>query len=117
MHAVDIVRRDAAEKRVGFSIENYGGDDEHYGMAKVTVFTGGSIVYTIHVDNDLLEEVEFPPSETGSRNYLTFTHLQDIDSLSDEFEIPEKIRLPQNTRSKSPGILWLTELSRGTLAK
>ena len=117
MHAVDIVRRDAAEKKVRFSMENYGSDDYHYGKAKITLLTDESIVYTIDIDNDLIEKIEFPASETGSKNYLTFTHLQDIDNLSDEFEIPKKIRLPQNTRSQSPGMLWLTELSRGTLAK
>jgi hypothetical protein len=117
MHAVDIVRRDAAEKRINFSIENYGGDNEHYGMAKVTLLSDQPIAYTIHVDNDLLEEIEFASSESGSRNYLTFTHLQDIDNLSDEFETPERIRLPKDTRNESLGMFWLTELSRGTIAK
>lgn len=122
MHAIDIVRRDAVENRIGFSIENYDGDDEHYGRAKIRMFSQSDpqdelIVYTINIDKDLLEEIEFAGQSSGERNYLKFTHYQDIDQLSDEFKAPEKIRLPRRTRRSSIGMLWLTELSQGTFGK
>jgi len=125
MHTVDLIRRDAAEKRVKFSTKSFGGDKEHYGKAEVTFFAQARssqirIVCTIDIDKDVLEKIEFfgnDGTENNEQGVLEFTYLEDIEYLVDEFGEPAKIKVRKAKQRDSMGMLWLIELAQGTLGQ
>lgn len=125
MHTVDMIRRDAAEKKVRFSIKNYGGGNEHYGKAEIILFGQVEqgqiqIVYTVDIDRDVVEKVEFfvaGDSEGDRRGVLEFTYLDQLDDLDDEFVEPAKRSVSKKTHRESMGMLWLMELMQGTLGR
>ena len=120
MHTVDMVRRNAANKKIRFTTKSYGGDNEHYGKAEIILLpeSAGRIVYTIDIDNDLVEAIEFAgDGDSAKQGILRFTYLDEIEQFSDEFIEPGKTKIPRNARRESLGILWLAELMQGTLVK
>jgi len=121
MHAIDIIRRDAAEKRVRFATENFGGDDKHYGKAKISMSAQAiRIDYTVDIDKDIIEKIEFFESigsEAKKCGFLEFTHLEKIEESAGEFAEPEKIKVPREMHHDSIGMLWLIELVQGTLGQ
>lgn len=121
MHVMDVIRREAVKKRIAFSTEPFGGDEEHYGKAKVTLFTEPTQVdFIIDIDKDVIEKIEFPAngsSGSDEQNVLRFTHLQEIDELGGEFDEPETIVIPKKTRRAGIAGSWLAELAQGTLGQ
>ncbi|HBG26180.1 MAG: hypothetical protein A2Y10_13545 [Planctomycetes bacterium GWF2_41_51] len=115
MHTIDVVRRDAAEKRIKFDLRNFDNNNEGYGNAEITLYNPtdpcqAQIVYTIDIDRDLLKKIEFP----ASKNVLEFLY-PDIDQYSQQFTEPAKVNTRKIIQKDSIGILWLKELSNGTL--
>ncbi|MHC4574888.1 MAG: RNA polymerase sigma factor [Planctomycetota bacterium] len=114
MHTIDIVRRDAAARRVWFETTPAGNDKD----VIVTLRDKGGggdteLVYTIDLENDLINVIEF---RTGWRDEgsLRFTYLQDVEEAGSEFvepALPEKIE----TAGQEPAMLWLIDLARGKL--
>lgn len=121
MHVMDLIRRGAAEKRIEFATEHFGGDEHHYGKVKVTLFPKPTqLDFTIDIDKDVIEKIEFSGNTSASaneQNVIRFTHLQEIDQLSDEFNEPEKIKISKKTRRPAISGSWLAELAQGTLGK
>jgi len=121
MHVMDIIRRDAVKKRIAFDIEPFGGDKNHYGKIKVTLFTEPArLDYTIDIDKDVIEKIEFPGNTSASddeQNVIRFTYLQEIDQLADEFTEPEVIKISRKTRRPAISGSWIAELAQGQLGK
>lgn len=121
MHVMDLIRRDAVQKRIEFAIEPFGGDKNHYGKVKVMLFTEPTqLDFIVDIDKDVIEKIQFPDNTSASadeQNVINFRHLQDIDQLADEFTEPEQIKIPKKTRRPSISGSWLAELAQGTLGK
>ena len=127
MNTIDIVRRDAVEKRVKFRTEalDYNKEEIQYERAKVTLIEPANrskyqVVFTINLFRNLLEKIEFSAygdSGQKERGELEFQYLEEVDNLADEFSEPEKIAGPETTHRESPGILWLVELLDGVFAQ
>ncbi len=126
MNTIDIVRRDAVERKIRFSTgklesKTGGGDEE----ARVTMFgqTGQGqpqIIYTINIDKDLVKKIEFQindSTENSGLAYLDFTYLDEVENLGDEFAEPEKINAPKKVYKDNIGLSWLIKLIQGTLGQ
>jgi RNA polymerase sigma-70 factor (ECF subfamily) len=121
LHTIDVIRRDAAEKRIRFQFAISNTFDGHqFGEIKLFDKSDPCAVMAIcrvNIDEDLLEKIEFQANiEKGYKaGVLEFKYLQKIENAGDEFVEPEKIKakkLQENT-----GILWLEELQKGTLGQ
>jgi hypothetical protein len=101
LHAIDTVRRDAAQKRIWFETRY----NKSSGKVLVALKTKDvRIVYTIDMEKDIVESITFS-GDTGGQ--LQFDYLQDIDSIGSEFAEPiRKSRLQES----SEGMLWLLRL-------
>jgi len=123
IHTVDIVRRDAAEKKIWFSTQsfNYNEAESQYENARIILFDLKDnkkpvMEYLVNVTGDFVDRIDFKDYDGSSvKGHLTFTYLQDIEQVKDEFIEPEKIRLPEERFSEGMGILWLMKLSNGGL--
>ena len=100
-------------------------DDDHYGKAEVTLLERTDqgqiqIAYTVDIDNDIIEEIEFFVDGDGGRKeqgVLRFTYLEDIEQSAEEYPEPTKIEVQSTKHRDSMGMLWLIELARGTLGQ
>lgn len=117
MHTIDIIRRDAARRRVAFRtmpvrykenvIVRVYHEDEH---------NNTELVYGINMENDIIEDIRF---EVRNRiiGSLEFSYLQDIEQAGDEFIDPAIAQSPELPARNGPGILWLVDLAQGNLDK
>jgi RNA polymerase sigma-70 factor (ECF subfamily) len=109
LHAIDTIRRDAAEQRLPFETRYDGA-----GSARVTVQAQTmTLVYTIDMGRDLIERLELgrgPASAPGApAGELTFAYLQDIGDAAAEFAEPRAST--GGARNLNPrGMLWLVQL-------
>jgi hypothetical protein len=108
LHTIDMVRRDAAQKRIWFETRY----NKSSGKALVALKTkDGRIVYTIDMEKDVIESITFS-GDTGGQ--LQFDYLQDIDNIGSEFAEPiRKSRLQES----SEGMLWLLRLVESKLGQ
>ena len=117
LHAADIVRRDAAEKHIWFESERMENEDD----VRVTVFfeekdSGAELIYTIDMENDLIRDITFKVQDEP-KGSLTFSYLQDIDDIGEEFTEPVISADPRALCRPGPGIVWLAHLAEGSLGK
>ena len=122
MHTLDLLRRDAAEKRIWFKMKNLGtrgGTDEKVELSLLGA-DGGSqtkLTYRINMERDIIEKMEFWSGDSlcGSLSFEFPENFNELEAaLVKQFE---------NTESKSAkprqadGIWWLFDLAKGTLVK
>ncbi len=117
MHTIDIIRRDAARRRVAFRtravtntedvIVRVYYEDEH---------SNTELVYGIDMENDIIEDIRF---EVRNRTIgsLAFSYLQDIEEAGDEFIAPAISENHEVPIRSGAGILWLVDLAQGNLDK
>ncbi|MHC4474463.1 MAG: RNA polymerase sigma factor [Planctomycetota bacterium] len=106
LHAVDTIRRDAAEQEIRFETRLIEGGTR----AEVELTCEqGRLVYTIDMEKDVVEKIAISTSQ-GAAGELTFSYLQDIDEAGGEFARPRITRRYGSLRKKSPGILWLLQI-------
>jgi hypothetical protein len=113
LHAIDIVRRDAAERRIPFETGlSPDGDD-----AIITITHDDTrLVYTVDLETDVIEMIDL--SADGAQvGVLRFEYLQDVDGLGREFSAPRSswTRTAKSTRDQ--GMLWLIRLANDQLAQ
>jgi hypothetical protein len=113
LHAADIIRRDAAEQHIWFTSERMDNQD----FMLVTVLYEGQdsdldLMYTIDMENDIIKDIKFSELD-GPKGSLTFTYLQDIGGMGNEFTEPMVSVVPEASPRPSPGILWLIHLVHG----
>jgi RNA polymerase sigma-70 factor (ECF subfamily) len=105
LHTIDTVRRDAAQKHIWFETKY----DKRTGKAEVILKPeDGSIVYTIDMEKDVIEQITFSTSD-GHEGELRFSYLDDVDDAGSEFAEPVR---KASMRDSSEGISWLLELKR-----
>jgi RNA polymerase sigma-70 factor (ECF subfamily) len=110
LHAIDTVRRDAAEQRIWFETNLM--PDGRFTQVELTG-EDTKIVYKIDMETDVVDEITITTDQGDTAN-LKFSYLQSVDGLDQEFLPPGK---PQNPTAagSSPGILWLAQLMEGSL--
>ncbi|MHC4582758.1 MAG: RNA polymerase sigma factor [Planctomycetota bacterium] len=105
LHTIDTVRRDAAEQEVPFETKDMLGDSR----AEVVLTYGQlKLIYTVHMETDVIEKIAFTATD-GAGGELTFSYLQEVDDVGDEF-MPPTVRGNRGPRRPSPGMLWLVNL-------
>lgn len=112
LHTMDLVRRDAAARRISFETQvmNNGRD------IQVTVLTDRiTLVYTIDLEADLVRTVELRRGNTPV-GQLEFEYLQTLDGNLDEFQAPTGLDSRSSLR-KGQGLLWLAQLADGTFTQ
>ena len=110
LHAIDTVRRDAAEQRARFETQLLAGGRE----AQVTVTSDKtSLLYTIDIEADLVRRIDFTVNNAPAGS-LEFEYLPDANVRSSEFTAPAT-RNERVTLQKDAGILWLVRLANGAL--
>lgn len=117
LHAADIVRRDAAEQRIWFASERMDNKD-YVRIAVLHEDQDGTmdLIYAVDMKNDIIRDIKFKV-QNESRGVLTFSYLQDIDGIGNEFTEPVIPAGPKAASRQSPGILWLVHLAEGSLGK
>ncbi len=105
LHTVDTVRRDAAEKQIWFETNNVSGGNK----TEVVLTTEQvKIVYTIDMENDVIEKIRFSTAN-GGRGELRFSYLQNIDDAGDEFAQP-RAGSYRRAQQEPAGMLWFVKL-------
>jgi RNA polymerase sigma-70 factor (ECF subfamily) len=106
LHAIDTVRRDAAEQEIPFTTRCI----PSRGRAEIVLTCEAvSFVYTIVLETDVVEKIAVT-RRNGGRAELIFSYLQDIENIGNQFTCP-KARSSQQPQQESPGILWLAALA------
>ena len=110
LHAVDTVRRDAAEQRAEFATQLTADGRQ----ALVTVTSGeATLLYTIDIEADLVRRIDFTVDNVPAGS-LEFEYLSDVSVDRSEFAAPAT-RHARVTFRKDSGILWLVQLANGAL--
>ena len=110
-HSLDSIRRDAAQQRVPFETVL----SEDRSSAEVRLDCGKiQLVYTIDMNTDVITQIDmFEDDERiGS---LTFTYLQDLGQIGRRYTAPSIPRVQNQTTGEVAGLLWLKDLTDGTL--
>jgi len=111
LHAIDTIRRDAAEQRIPFKTKLIEGNKVQVSMTHGQV----NLLYTIDLEVDVVDEIAFSIGNS-SIGELKFSYLQNIDDIGSEFVSPRSAgyRGPQQ---QDFGLLWLVQLAEGSLPK
>ena len=117
MHTIDIVRRDAASDKVWFETRPADNDQD-----TIVTFScqysamNTELIYTVDMENDVVRDITF--SVNGSKKgSLTFSYLQDIEQVDDNFIEPDAPEYLQTQPQETPGLLWLIHLAQGNLGE
>jgi RNA polymerase sigma-70 factor (ECF subfamily) len=106
LHTLDSVRRDAAERQVPFETGYYAQEKK---AQVVLTSEKGKLLYTIDMEKDVVESIRI--STGGAETELRFDYLQDIGQAGNNFSEPQISSRYGSLRRKSPGMLWLMELT------
>jgi hypothetical protein len=117
LHAIDTVRRDAAERQIPFKTEQI---DDNKVRVRVTD-REVTLLYTIDLQVDVIDQIAVSTGDV-EKGVLKFSYLQDIDDVGNEFVSPRTAGY-QTPPQQAPGpggdagLLWLVQLAEGSLAK
>ncbi len=116
LHSIDTVRRDAVQE--GFVFEtDY---SPASGKAEVVLTQGqDKLTYTIDMENDLIERIEFSVVDDEGRQAegeLQFSYLQDIENVDDKFTEPAKTGYI-GPLMEGQGLNWLVRLAENSLGR
>ena len=106
LHAIDTVRRDAAEQKIRFSTRYLPSRDR---AEVVLTCEAATFVFTVDMETDVVEKIVVTRKD-GGRAELNFSYLQDIDNIGEQFTRP-KTKSSRQAHQKYPGILWLAALA------
>jgi len=115
LHTMDVVRRDAAARRIPFTSRYTAGTNK--GQVELR-FDKGRVVYTIDMKTDVLDSIAMSfrgPGAAEQKGTLAFTCTGEIDSIRDELTAPKASRYV-NARDAG-GPLWLLKFAEGTLSR
>lgn len=110
LHAIDAIRRDAAEQELRFQTRYDGQTDQ----ATIVVESEPvPLTYRIDMTKDMLDHLELGSSETAggpaSVGDLTFTYHEDDDTAEAQFREP-RIGVSTSAKSNPQGMLWLLDV-------
>ncbi|MCK5171861.1 MAG: hypothetical protein KAR47_00615, partial [Planctomycetes bacterium] len=108
LHTIDTVRRDAARRRIPFET-SYSAET---GTAEVTLDAGGvELIYTINMEKDVIERVEFADSNNGkSLGNLAFSYPEDVTGTDAYMPTTASQRAKMQDLHKAS--CWLIDLAR-----
>jgi RNA polymerase sigma-70 factor (ECF subfamily) len=117
MHTIDIIRRDAAWRRVAFKTRPARNEKD----VIVSVYyedkhVNTELVYRIDMENDIIDDIRFKARKMNIGS-LTFSYLQDIEQAGDKFIEPAISISPEVPTRPGAGILWLVDLAQGSLGE
>jgi RNA polymerase sigma-70 factor (ECF subfamily) len=115
MHTIDIIRRDAAWRRVAFKTRPARNEEDmivsvYYEDKHINTV----LVYTIDMEKDIIEDIRFKARKMNIGS-LVFTYLQDIEQAGNNFIEPAISKNPEAPTRPCSGILWLVDLTQGSL--
>jgi len=112
LHTIDLIRRDAAERRIPFETQVMDSGRE----VQVTVLGDRiTLVYTVDLEADLVRTIELRQGNKPA-GHLEFEYLQDLDGNLDEFEAPARLESRISPRDDQ-GIMWLAQLADGAFTR
>jgi len=112
LHAMDTIRRDAAEHQVPFqTIVTPDGKD----VLVTVIHNPAKLVYTIDLKTDIVKSIAFFVDQAPA-GQLDFEYLQELPAARGEFIAPRAATY-RGSLSQDEGILWLMRLVDGTLAR
>ena len=89
LHSVDTVRRDAAAHHLSFTTRRI---TESHNVHVAVINTSRSLLYSIDLQNDFVENIEFTTSTGTTLGQLKFTYLQQLPQDTNEFIEPRPRR-------------------------
>jgi hypothetical protein len=117
MHTLDMIRRDAAEKKVWFKIKNLGNSPNGEKVELSLLEQDNRLVYVINMSRDIIEKIEFW-SGNSLRGTLTFEFSDDFTQLETSLNKQLKDAASKSAKPReAAGIWWLFDLAKGTLTK
>lgn len=117
MHTADIVRRDAAKKRIWFQSEYAQNEtDMIVVISHEEQKNSTDLIYTIDMENDVIKTITFDVNGQ-SQGSLIFSYMQDIDQIANQFSESAISIDSQPHTQQSPGIRWLIHLALRNLGK
>ncbi len=112
LHTIDIVRRDAAGRRVWFETKH----DAARGKAEIVLtFDAVKLVYEIDLRSDVIDRITFREKSDGDQDAMgevRFSYLQEIPPTSGEFAAPRPISSAGGIKDRL-GTFWLAKLAGG----
>ncbi len=117
MHTVDLVRRDAAKRRIPFEIKIINGEQVQVTLNQNHGYRNTTLTYHIHMENDLIDKIIFATyigSRIQSKGILTFDYISRLEQ-EEPFANPQIIANEEPPHRKAPDVSWLMELAKGTL--
>jgi RNA polymerase sigma-70 factor (ECF subfamily) len=111
LHAIDTIRRDAAEQRIAFKTILIDENKVQVSMTRGEV----NLLYTIDLEVDVVDEIAFSLGDS-SIGELKFSYLQNIDDIGSEFVSPRSASY-RGPQQQDFGLLWLVQLAEGSLTK
>jgi RNA polymerase sigma-70 factor (ECF subfamily) len=112
LHAIDIVRRDAAEQKIPYeTVLGANGDDVAITIAHSEV----KLVYTVGLETDVIETIAFF-ADGAQVGELRFDYLQDVDGVGADFAAPRSSST-LTALTDGPGMLWLVQLANEELGQ
>jgi RNA polymerase sigma-70 factor (ECF subfamily) len=121
MHSVDLVRREAAGRRVRYETAELGGQ---WDKALVKLFyqdEQGQVTsaYRINMNYDLVEYIELSSLDSSgntNKGYIAFNYIEDVNSVYEDFSEPLPVKIPRRAKKYDDiGIEWIFELASGSL--
>ncbi len=107
LHAIDTIRRDAAEQNIRFETKYI--EDSDKNNAEVKIITDEvTYIYNIDLHKDIISEISFS-TNMGTVGNLKFTYLQNVDGMDSEFSVRPR-PVYETISMNGQGILWLTKL-------
>lgn len=129
MHAIDIVRRDAASQRLWFETSPAdprlrgdmlapaeAGEDRIVTVTHQESGTNTQVVCTIGMENDIIKTITFAVNGTP-KGSMAFSYLQDIEPADNEFTQPDTPDDFRTATQEAPAVLWLIHLGHGDLGE
>ena len=116
LHTIDTVRRDAAEQKVWFETRYTRDSDE---AQVILTREQGQLIYTINMENDLVERVTFSIHDNQGRDAegeIVFSYLEEAEQFGTEFVEPRKKGYVK-PQQEEMGMLWLMRLAEGDLGQ
>jgi RNA polymerase sigma-70 factor (ECF subfamily) len=121
MHAIDLIRREAAREKIRFETKklDYSGDEVLVTLIFQDERGKVTAAYRVDMEKDLIERIDLRSIDASgqtTKGYLAFEYVEDVEAVYGDFSAPPKVRTPWRIRHHEDlGIGWLFELARGSL--
>ena len=121
LHTIDSVRRDAAECRVPFKLENLDFGGFYYQKRIVTLhslsgYANLKIAITIDINKNEIPKIQFMRDDNTVFGSLEFNYPSDPTDITESIDMPD-MKKGWFTNKEPMGIRWLFELAQGTLGQ